>query len=138
MGAEIMLLYFFILVLLILLYVYVIQPPDMFDAFEDIITNSGYPTNLLCKMPLTSVPQQSGPADATLSTPRSPYNLLEHMAPGEGRLANLKSECAFIADGQRHIEKTGSYGQVTNNYKRKNPDNGSTWLHELALSFYKL
>jgi hypothetical protein len=40
-------------------------------------------------------------------------------------------------DGQRLIEKTGSYGQVTNNYKRKTPDNGSTPLHELAISFYK-
>ena len=90
-------------------------------------------------MPLTTIlPQLSGPADSTLNTPREPYNLLgDYLAPAEGRLANLKSECAYIADGQRHIEKTASYGQVTNNYKHSKPDNGSTWLRELSLSFYK-
>jgi len=103
---------------------------------------SYYPTNQLCKMPLTTIlPQVSGPADATLDSPRNAYGLLnDYMKPatdGSGRLANFTSECAYIADGQRHIEKTGSYGQVTNNYKRKNPDDGSTMLRELSVSFYK-
>jgi hypothetical protein len=93
-------------------------------------------------MPLTTIlPELSGPADATLDTPRVPYNLLgDYMKPAtmSGTVtANLTSECAYIADGERLIEKTGSYGQVTNNYRRKNPDNGSTWLHELSVSFYK-
>ena len=90
-------------------------------------------------MPLTVLPELSGPADATLNTPRDPYNLLEYMKPATTSgtvLANFTSECAYIADGERLIEKTGSYGQVTNNYRHKNPDNGSTWLHELSVSFY--
>lgn len=110
------------------------------EAFQNLTKDLGYPSKQLCTMPLTSpLPELSGPANATLSDPRDPYHLLgDYMPPGEERIANLKSECAYIADGQRHIEKTGSYGQVTNNYKKKNPDNGSTWLHELSVSFYKL
>lgn len=103
------------------------------EAFIDF-----YPTSQLSSMPMaTSNPEASGPADATLDTPRVPFHLLgDYMPPAEERLANLSSECAYIADGQRRIEKTGSYGQITNNYKHKNPDNGSTWLHELSVSFY--
>jgi len=113
-----------------------------YDNPEGFVYKAGYPTDQLCKMPLTTVlPQVSGPADATLDSPRKAYGLLnDYMDPatdGSGILANLTSECAYIADGQRHIEKTGSYGQVTNNYKHKNPDNGSTMLHELSVSFYK-
>ena len=110
---------------------------------EGFVYVPGYPSEQLCKVPLTTPsPREPGPADATLSSPRTPYHLLgDYMEPaladGDERIANLTSECAYIADGQRLIEKTGSYGQITNNYKKKNPDNGTTWLHELSVSFYK-
>lgn len=116
------------------------------ESFKDVdfITNKGYPTDKLCAPPLTTVPELSGPAEATLENPRDPYHLLgDYLKPatnpdsGPPRTANLTSECAYIADGERKIEMTGNYGQVTNNYKRSKPDNGSTWLHELSLSFYK-
>jgi len=101
----------------------------------------GYPTKQLCTAPLTTVlPELSGPADATLESPRVPYHLLgDYLEPAteEGRLANFTSECAYISNGQKRIEQTASYGQITNNYKHKKPDNGTTWLHELSLSFYK-
>ena len=105
------------------------------EGFSD----AGYPTSQLCKMPLTTAePREYGPADSTVKNPREPYHLLgDYIKPAQERIANLTSECAYIADGQRHIEKTGSYGQVTNNYKRKTPDNGTTWLHELSVSFYE-
>ena len=122
------------------IYMMFFQQMSRADGFSDF-----YPVkNELCNIPLTtSESRASGPADATLDSPRVPYNLLGDylepaVGPGEGpRTANLTSECAYIADGQRLIEKTGSYGQITNNYKHKNPDNGSTWLHELSVSFYK-
>jgi hypothetical protein len=124
--------------LLVMVYIYSVNPLITRESFFNF--RPGYPVKQLRTMPLTSpLPELSGPADATLDSPRTPYNLLgDYMAPGEGRLANFKSECAYIADGERLIEKTGSYGQVTNNYKRKNPDNGSTLLHELSVSFYRL
>ena len=99
----------------------------------------GYPTTQLCQMPLTTAdPRPYGPADATITTPKVPYHLLgDYIKPAQERIANLTSECAYIADGERLIEKTGSYGQITNNYKKKKPDNGTTWLHELSVSFYE-
>jgi len=104
------------------------------EGFSDV----GYPTTQLCEMPLTTPePREYGPADASIKSPKVPYHLLgDYMKPAKERVANLTSECAYIADGQRYIEKTGFYGQVTNNYRHKNPDNGTTWLHELSVSFY--
>jgi hypothetical protein len=134
----------FVFAILGMLIVYAVYPPLKKHPFldfseEGFIQNYGYPTEQLCNMPLTSpLPQLSGPADATLDIPRKPYHLLgDYLEPAEERLANLKSECAYIADGQRYIEKTGTYGQITNNYKKEKPDNGSTPVRELSLSFYK-
>ena len=125
-----------LLFILLAIVIYILFTGYRYDTFTDL-----YPSDQLCKMPLTTeLPQLSGPADSTLSVPREPYHLLgDYLEPAtdEGRLANLTSECGYIADGQRLIEKTASYGQVTNNYKHKKPDNGTTWLHELSLSFYK-
>jgi hypothetical protein len=105
------------------------------EGFSDV----GYPTSQLCTMPLTTPqPKEYGPADSTIKSPKEPYHLLgDYIKPAQERIANLTSECAYIADGERLIEKTGTYGQVTNNYKRKKPDNGTTWLHELSVSFYE-
>ena len=105
------------------------------EGFSDV----GYPTSQLCKMPLTTPhPKEYGPADSTIKSPKEPYHLLgDYIKPAQERIANLTSECAYIADGERLIEKTGTYGQVTNNYTRKKPDNGTTWLHELSVSFYE-
>ncbi len=121
---------------------YVQQFAGFREGYDDFITNEGYPMKQVCTEypPLTTpIPLLSGPGDATLSEPRKPYNLLgDYLQPGAGRLSNLTSEKAYAVDGQRYIEKTGNYGQVTNNYKRKTPDDGSTWYHELAVSFYKI
>jgi hypothetical protein len=105
------------------------------EGFSDV----GYPTSQLCTMPLTTPqPKEYGPADSTIKSPKEPYHLLgDYIKPAQERIANLTSECAYIADGERLIEKTGTYGQVTNNYKRKKPDNGTTLLHELSVSFYE-
>ena len=129
----------FIIGILVMAAVYGLIPHLTKESFSDFIEHNGYPTSQLCSMPLTSpLPQLSGPADSTLDESRKPYHLLgDYLEPAEGRLANLKSECAYIADGQRRIEKLGTFGQVTNNYKKSKPDNGSTLLRELSLSFYK-
>jgi hypothetical protein len=129
----------FIIGILVMAFVYSKYPNMTRESFRNMTDKSGYPTNQLCSMPLTTpLPQLSGPANATLDEARVPYHLLgDYLEPAEERLANLKSECAYVADGQRLIEKTGTYGQITNNYKKSKPDNGSTLLRELSLSFYK-
>jgi hypothetical protein len=131
---------FFGVIVLVLALITMVTLHSMYPSVKkESFVSGGYPTSQLCKMPLTTPsPQSSGPADATIDSPRTPYHLLgDYMPPAKERLANLTSECAYIADGQRRIEQTGSYGQITNNYKKKNPDNGSTLLHELSVSFYK-
>lgn len=137
MFSEIIIL--FSVAVIVMVIVYTMYPMTQCDAFSNFVKNTGYPTQQLCKMPLTSpLPEVSGPADATLNSPRVPYHLLgDYLHPAEERLANLKSECVYVADGQRRIELNGSYGQITNNYKKEKPDNGSTLLRELSLSFYK-
>jgi hypothetical protein len=129
----------FALALVGMVIVYAVYPPLKKDSFTNFIENYGYPTQQLCKMPLTSpLPQLSGPADATLDVPRTPYHLLgDYLESADEKLANLNSESAYSVDGQRRIEKTGTYGQITNNYKKERPDNGSTLMRELSLSFYK-
>jgi hypothetical protein len=133
--------YVWLLIIIALALLYVCAGLYVKETFNDFIENQGYPTNLLCAHSLTSVPEVSGPADTTLENPREPYHLLgDYLKPATSdgeRIANLTSECAYVADGQKLIEKTGTYCQVTNNYKRAKPDNGTTWLHELSLSFYK-
>ena len=132
----------------ILIFSLLIIFPEIPTALGDLILNTqtdegfsdvGYPTSQLCTMPLTTPqPREYGPADSTIKSPKEPYHLLgDYIKPAQERIANLTSECAYIADGERLIEKTGTYGQVTNNYKRKKPDNGTTLLHELSVSFYE-
>jgi hypothetical protein len=137
MFYEILLLVVAILVAMALVYAF--YPANVYELFTDFVENEGYPTEQLREMPLsTPLPQLSGPADATLETPRSPYNLLsDHLAPAEGKLTNLKSDCAYVGEDKRNIKLTGSYDQITNNYKKDRPDNGSTLTKELSLSFYK-
>ena len=131
----------FIIGILLIAVIYVMKSALTMEPFRDVdfIENKGYPTNQLCSMPLTTpIPQLSGPADSTIDNAREPYHLLgDYLPAAEERTANLKSECAYVADGQRRIELTGTYGQITNNYKKASPDNGSTLLRELSLSFYK-
>jgi hypothetical protein len=129
----------FVWIFFILAFILFVIPELTKEPFRNLEESSGYPTKQLCSMPLTSpIPETSGPADATLDEARKPYHLLgDYLEPAGERLANLKSECAYIADGQRRIELTGSYGQITNNYKKAKPDNGSTLRRELSLSFYK-
>jgi hypothetical protein len=85
----------------------------------------------------TSSDRVSGPADATITEPRDPYYLLnDYMKPAGDQTVNITSENMYGANVTRCIEKTGSYGQYTNNYQHKKPDNGSTPFRELSVSFY--
>lgn len=124
----------------VILSLVIIFPALLPSKSEGFASNVGlYPTQQLCSAPLTTPsPEMPGPAPATLSEPRDPYNLLsDYMAPAEdNKVCALTSQEAYEVDGQRRIELTGSYGQVTNNYRHKSPGNRTTWLNELSLSFY--
>lgn len=130
--------------ILVLVYAYLVNLFLTTESFKDVdfITNKGYPTSELCAPPLTTEPEVSGPADATLEKPRDPYHLLgDYLEPASKhdrkKGSSVTSEYTYKVDGERKIELTGTYGQVTNNYKRAKPDNGTTLLRDLSLSFYK-
>jgi len=79
----------------------------------------------------------SVPANTTLDKPRAPYNLLKDVLPEAVVRVSPTSERCFQSDFQTRIEKTGNFRQLTNNYKRGEPDSCSSPLHEFVLSFYK-
>jgi len=77
------------------------------------------------------------PDSATLESPRQPYSLLKDMLPLSTERISPTSQRCYTSDFQTRIEKTGNFRQLTNNYKRNEPDSCSSPLHEFVLSFYK-
>lgn len=79
------------------------------------------------------------PADADLEN-QKPYHLLRGILPDATRdkTSGLSAQRCFETDFNRRIEKTGNYRQLTNNYKRLNPDSCTAPMTELVTSFYKI
>ena len=77
------------------------------------------------------------PDNATLEMPRQPYSLLKDVLPQAVQRVSPDSQHCYEADFQTRIEKTGNFRQLTNNYKRSEPDSCSSPLHEFVLSYYK-
>ena len=77
------------------------------------------------------------PDDATLEMPRQPYSLLKDVLPEAVQRVSPDAKRCYESDFQTRIEKTGNFRQLTNNYKKSEPDSCSSPLHEFVLSFYK-
>lgn len=97
--------------------------------------------NISAPGPVSGTPEGGGldgPAPATLTEPRKPYNLLEQLPPApRGSISCLNAACCAETDFESRTNLTGNYLQRTNNYKREFPDNCTGPLHELTLAFYK-
>lgn len=81
------------------------------------------------------------PADAALENARDPYNLLKGVLPNyDGPVGGVSptAQTCYDADFQKRLERTGNFRQLTNNYKRGDPDSCSAPNHDLVLSFYKV
>lgn len=81
-----------------------------------------------------------GPAPASLNE-HIPYHLLQGVLP-DAKIDNqdnskLNSCACHAIDFSNRIQRTGNYTQLTNNYKRMNPDSCSAPFHELVNNFYK-
>jgi hypothetical protein len=74
--------------------------------------------------------------DAELNEVSKPYHLLEENSRRETTLNKVGSESCYENDFQKEIQKTGSYNQLTNNYRRASPDSCNTYLQEFVTSFY--
>lgn len=89
---------------------------------------------------ITEMSGSIGPADSDLANLAQPYHLLRGTLPDATRdkTSGLSAQRCFETDFTRRIEKTGNYKQVTNNYKRMNPDSCTAPLTELVTSFYTI
>lgn len=77
------------------------------------------------------------PADATLNQPRQPYSLLLGWLQPASQPKYVNAEECRSLDFQTRLERTGNFRQLTNNYKRGDPDSCSGPIEDLTLSFYK-
>lgn len=89
---------------------------------------------------ITEMSGSVGPADSDLANLSQPYHLLRGTLPDATRdkTSGLSAQRCFETDFTRRIEKTGNYKQLTNNYKRMNPDSCTAPLTELVTSFYTI
>jgi len=86
------------------------------------------------------IPYVTGPADSMLN-PRVPYHLLQgvldNAAVDDQPNTAFNAQACYESDFANRIQLTGNYSQLTNNYRRKNPDSCSAPVHELVNNFYK-
>ncbi len=84
------------------------------------------------------------PATAALADKRTPYTLLnDWLTPVQAGDApspasSFTAERCHRSDFQTRLERTGTYRQLTNNYKRESPDSCSAPLQETTLGYYKI
>jgi hypothetical protein len=102
--------------------------------------------NLLDR-PSSLKPEESPVLEFPPNTPNSadvynehPYHLLNDLYPPprtQETISCVNSRSCYATDFNRLISKTGTYRQLTNNYKRDYPDSCSSPYQELVLNFYK-
>lgn len=78
------------------------------------------------------------PGNPDLSKPSQPFNLLNGwLTPLEKPLYPTAKMCHEL-DFQGRLERTGNFRQMTNNYKRGDPDSCSAPIQDMTLAFYKI
>ena len=82
------------------------------------------------------IPGLMSPADATLETPRQPYNLLNGVLAEKGDKGSLTAQTCYQKDFIAQSDKTGNYIQRTNNFRHAAPDSCSAPFTEMVNSFY--
>ena len=75
--------------------------------------------------------------DTSVTKPRVPYSLLgEWLTLTKDPMYKTAQGCHAI-DFQTRLEKTGNFRQLTNNYKRGDPDSCSGPIQDLTFAIYK-
>jgi len=75
--------------------------------------------------------------DTSVSNPRVPYSLLGAWLPLAKDPMYKTAEGCRAVDFQTRLEKTGNFRQLTNNYKRGDPDSCSGPIQDLTFAIYK-
>jgi len=79
----------------------------------------------------------AAPGDPELNKPREPYSLLAGWLPGVTCDQYPTAERCRAVDFQTRLERTGNCRQLTNNYKRGDPNSCSAPIQDLVMNFYK-
>ena len=79
-------------------------------------------------------------ADLTPQDVDTSYSLLKGVLDlkDQQKSGSLNSQRCYEGDFQTRIEKTTNYRQLTNNYKRGDPDSCTAPLQEFVNAFYKI
>ena len=88
-------------------------------------------------MPELATLPNAAPGDPGLHKPREPYNLLAGWLPGVTCDQYPTAERCRGVNFQARLERTGNFRQLTNNYKRGDPNSCSGPIQDLVLNFYK-
>jgi hypothetical protein len=89
------------------------------------------------KNPPQDSEERTQAGDPGLDNPRDPFNLLNGwLTPLDKPVYPTAKSCRDV-DFQVRLERTGNFRQLTNNYKRGDPDSCSAPLQDLTLAFYK-
>ena len=81
--------------------------------------------------------EKQNPGDPALSKPTQPYSLLNDWLATADKPVYPSAQRCHEADFQKRLERTGNFRQLTNNYKRGDPDSCSGLTQDLTLAFYK-
>ena len=84
------------------------------------------------------------PGSPDLETPKTPYNLLKGWLPSAATAdpptdpsRTMTAQRCRSVDFQTRLERTGNFRQLTNNYKRGDPNSCSGPFQDLVLRFYE-
>lgn len=77
------------------------------------------------------------PANASIAKGREPYSLLNGWLPLATETIYKTAQGCHEVDFQARLEKTGNFRQLTNNYKRGDPDSCSAPIQDLTFAIYK-
>ncbi len=93
-------------------------------------------------------PQEAAEPGASFNPPGAPTQLpasrygtvVEDLYSRTGVLPRpaFTAQSCYESDFETRLEKTGNFRQLTNNYKRADPDSCTAPLHDTALGFYKV
>jgi hypothetical protein len=122
-----------------ILLVFFIQARDFYGANPIMRPRQGTIEAFQMRVQDSEDPNFAGmkPGDPGLNKPADSYNLLSGwLNPLEKPMYPTAKKCHEL-DFQTRLERTGNFRQMTNNYKRGDPDSCSAPIQDMTLAFYK-
>jgi len=128
-------------IFVILLLVFFIQFRDSYGPNPILKRRVGIVEAFQAESRISETPDRTikgvNPGDPGLGNPREPYSLLKGWLPLASEPTYMNAASCRAADFQTRLEPTGNFRQLTNNYKRGDPDSCSGPIQDLTFAIYK-